>query len=83
MTLIVKRIVRLLTNQDDIIYLDLEAPSPFPELDAKEPGKYPATAQVRVRYNFGEEWTIKAFGRKPDELIDGRKAIHQYSRGRI
>jgi hypothetical protein len=68
------RIHRIITDHNDIVDITLDgAPTPFPQLDAKEPGRYPATAQIHVRYGYGEEWVWKAFGRAPDETTDVRR----------
>jgi len=43
----------------DKIYFTLEAPSPFPEMEAQEPGNYPAHLIIDVRRGYAEEWLEK------------------------
>lgn len=69
----VKRVSVLLREGTDLVWMVLdEVSSPFPEMDAAEPGKYGATAQIDVRHDYGIEWVRKTFGREPDEVISSR-----------
>jgi hypothetical protein len=72
-TLKVIKVTRLLTDSDDIVYLLVEGPTPYPELDQTQPGKYPPSVQLHCRYGYGSEWVRLTFGRPEDELIDGRR----------
>lgn len=71
-TLKVTTITRILRDSVDVIYLLLEAPSPYPELEAKAPGLHQAYAHIDVRHGYGREWVIETFGQEPDETIDVR-----------
>jgi hypothetical protein len=38
------------------------APSPFPEMDLQEPGKYEPHYTIEVRRGYAEEWLKKTYG---------------------
>ena len=47
--------------------LEPAAPSPFPEMEALEPGNYRATLSLEVRRGYAEEWLSAAFGLGPGD----------------
>jgi hypothetical protein len=63
-TLKVKKITILLHEGTDRISLELDAPSPFPEM------KYKASAVIEARHGYGVEWCRTVLGREPDEIIE-------------
>ena len=65
-TLDIKRVTVLITNSGpDKIGLELNAPTPFPEMN------YGASADIHARHGYGVEWCRKALGVEP-EIIDAR-----------
>jgi hypothetical protein len=64
-TLDVKEVKVLLTNGTDRICLELNAPTPYPEM------KYEATACIEARYGYGETWCKEVLGITP-KVINAR-----------
>jgi len=44
---------------NDQVSFELEGPSPFPELEAQNPGEYAPSASLEVRRGYGLEWVKK------------------------
>ena len=58
-------IVRRSGYTDQVLF-QLEGPTPFPEMDAQEPGKYPPHCSMEVRRGYAEEW-LRGMGVDPSE----------------
>ncbi len=52
----IKKVQLVRATGTDQISIEVEGPTPFPELDAREPGKYPPTMRVETRRGYAEEW---------------------------
>ena len=49
-------IVRFVSGVDHVSFELPTLPSPFPELNRKNPGCFPTTLMVELRRGFAEEW---------------------------
>jgi hypothetical protein len=63
LTLKVKRAVVVVNIGVDRISLELDLPTPFPEM------KYEASALIEARHGYGEQWCREVLGMEP-EVID-------------
>lgn len=53
----------------DRVSLEVELPTPFPKLDAREPGLYPAILRIDTQPGYAEEWLAQV-GVSEVELFD-------------
>ena len=66
-TLKVTKVILVRRAHDtDQVYFRLEGPSPFPEMEAEKPGRYPPNCSVQVRQGYAEEW-LQGMGIDPSE----------------
>jgi hypothetical protein len=49
-------IVRHMSSGVDHISILVEGPSPYPALDAREPGQYPPYLKIETPRGYAEEW---------------------------
>ena len=66
------------SGTDRVSFTMQRAPTPFPELDAADPGnKYPPHVSIEVRQGYAEEWIAKCFGKGHEIVIidthDGKR----------
>lgn len=61
------------THGQDRINIEFVGPTPYPELDEIEPGKYPPYAEISCRRGYAEQWIEKAdLGIENFTLIDAQ-----------
>jgi hypothetical protein len=67
---------------DKIDFVVEDCPSPFPDMEAKDPGKYPAAFSVETQSGKAEEWLSKlGFDRKDYELVEVPKYEYKFVDG--
>ena len=65
----VNRVTIIRGSGSDKIIMIVDGSSPFPEMDAKNPGSHPPSLQIDCREGYAEEW-LATVGITEFQLID-------------